>query len=126
MRKWNRNEERKKLTKTKIKPAALLNPTDPANPFTLPLESLTKTVTVNTFSAYAAAREAVTAFAEVPTSDTPPTFIFTGNCTNVQAIPPLLDLGVSKSAAAHFIEIGSMSYGEKYKYVDSIPAPSLL
>lgn len=82
---------------------------------------MTKTLNINAISAYAAAQHAVAAWAELPASSTPPTFIFTGNCTNVQAIPPLLDLGISKSAAAHFIEIASMCYLEKYKYASYFP-----
>lgn len=78
---------------------------------------MAKTLNINAVSAYAAAEQAVAAWAELPSSGSKPTFIFTGNCTNVQAIPPLLDLGISKSAAAHFIEIAALSYKEKYKYV---------
>ncbi|KAM0191684.1 hypothetical protein ACHAPA_008294 [Fusarium lateritium] len=93
---------------------------DPEDVFGLSVEAFKKATTTNLLSAYAAAHEAVKGWKELPPSSKP-TFIYTGNCENVVAIPVIMALGVGKSGAAHFIEDGAKSYknkGYKFYYAD--------
>ncbi|CAI7606797.1 unnamed protein product [Penicillium bialowiezense] len=100
--------------------AAALTRTDGANPLSLPLSDFTRDLNVNTTSAFVAAQQATMGFAELPASSSK-TFIYTGNMLNTTIIPPLLDLGVGKSATAHIIQTAAASYadrGFKFYYAD--------
>ncbi|KAF4978074.1 hypothetical protein FZEAL_5500 [Fusarium zealandicum] len=93
---------------------------DAKNPLKLPLKDFTHDLTINTTSAFVAAQQAALAFEELPDSASR-TFIYTGNCTNVLAIVPYMDLGVGKSATAHVIQCASEAYkskGFKFYYAD--------
>lgn len=96
--------------------AAALTRTDGANPLSLPLSDFTRDLNVNTTSAFVAAQQATIGFAELPASSSK-TFIYTGNMLNTTIIPPLLDLGVGKSATAHIIQTAAASYADRgFKY----------
>ncbi|KAJ5322875.1 hypothetical protein N7452_011164 [Penicillium brevicompactum] len=100
--------------------AAALTRADGENPLSLPLSDFTRDLNVNTTSAFVAAQQAVLAFQELPPSASK-TFIYTGNMLNTTVIPPLLDLGVGKSATAHIIQVAATSYsdrGFKFYYAD--------
>ncbi|KAJ5319296.1 hypothetical protein MYU51_013483 [Penicillium brevicompactum] len=100
--------------------AAALTRADGENPLSLPLSDFTRDLNVNTTSAFVAAQQAVLAFQELPPSASK-TFIYTGNMLNTTVIPPLLDLGVGKSATAHVIQTAATSYsdrGFKFYYAD--------
>jgi NAD(P)-dependent dehydrogenase (short-subunit alcohol dehydrogenase family) len=89
----------------------------PTDVFEVPLDVFKKNVAVNIFGAYAAAQEAVKAWEGLPQSASP-TYIFTGNCANVDPIVPLMDLSVGKSGAAAFVAVAAEAYRSKhYKYV---------
>ncbi len=85
---------------------------DAKDPLSLPLADFTKDFTINTTSAFVAAQQAVLAFSQLPESASK-TFIYTGNITNETPLPPLLDLGVGKSATAHIIQSAAAAYKDK-------------
>ncbi|KAJ5353772.1 hypothetical protein N7541_006336 [Penicillium brevicompactum] len=96
--------------------AAALTRADGENPLSLPLSDFTRDLNVNTTSAFVAAQQAVLAFQELSPSASR-TFIYTGNMLNTTVIPPLLDLGVGKSATAHIIQTAATSYSDRgFKY----------
>lgn len=77
---------------------------------------------VNTFSAYAAAQQAVKGFAELP-SDASKTFIYTSNKLHIMTLEPLISMGMGKSASAHMIHYLSEVYKSAgYKYAHAFPA----
>ncbi|KAF4452309.1 hypothetical protein F53441_4827 [Fusarium austroafricanum] len=93
---------------------------NPKDVFEVDLNHLKKSTTVNVFSAYAAAQEAVKGWKDLPPSSKP-TYIFTGNCTNVTPFPVVMALGVGKAGAASFIEVAASAYKErgfKFYYAD--------
>ncbi|KAF5701325.1 short-chain dehydrogenase [Fusarium mundagurra] len=97
-------------------------PNDPNNVFEVPLGSFKTSRTINIFSTYAAAQEAVKDWKDflAPSSPTP-TYIYTGNIRNEMRIPSLMSLEVRKTAAAWFNEVASTSYkdqGFKFYYAD--------
>lgn len=95
-------------------------PNPPNDPLSLPLADFTKDLNINTTSAFVAAQQAAAGFAQLPDSAAK-TFIYTGNITNTTIIPPLLDLGVGKSATAHIIQSAAAAYkdrGYKFYYGD--------
>jgi len=96
---------------------ATVTPNPPKDPFALSVSDFTKDLTVNTISTFAAAQAAVQGFAQLPESASR-TFIYTGNIMNANyIIPPIMDLGVGKSASAHLIQTASAAYKEKgYKF----------
>lgn len=97
--------------------AAAWTPNDEKNPFSLPLADFTRDLNINTTSAFVAAQQAVAAFEQLPDSASK-TFIYTGNILNTTTMAPFLDLGVGKSATAHFIEVASAAYQDRgFKYV---------
>jgi hypothetical protein len=67
---------------------------------------------VNTASPFVAAQQAALGFAQLPESASK-TFIYTGNILNTTVIPPLLDLGVGKSATAHIIQSAAAAYKDR-------------
>ncbi|KAL5386421.1 hypothetical protein DPSP01_004146 [Paraphaeosphaeria sporulosa] len=93
---------------------------DAKNPVTLSLAELSKSLNVNTLSAYAALQEAIQGFEQLPETSSR-TFIYTGNILNTTVMPQLLDLGVGKSATAHAIQVAATAYsdrGFKFYYAD--------
>jgi hypothetical protein len=76
------------------------------------LKDFVRDLNVNTISTFVAAQQAALAFAELPDSASR-TFIYTGNILNITTIPPLLDLGVGKSATAHIIQSAASAYKDK-------------
>ncbi|KAJ5319947.1 hypothetical protein PENANT_c040G04409 [Penicillium antarcticum] len=100
--------------------AAAATPSDPKDPLSLSLTEFINDTNINTTSAFAAAKEAVLSFAELPEAASK-TFIYTGNILNTTVMPPLLDLGVGKAATAHIIQLAAEAYadrGYKFYYAD--------
>ena len=95
---------------------------DAKNPLSLSIDELSKSLNVNTTSAYAAVQQAVRGFEQLPDSSSR-TFIYTGNILNITVMPALLDLGVGKSATSHIIQAAATVYSDRgFKYV--FPYPS--
>ena len=94
--------------------ATLTNPPDSDSVLSIPVESFTSDLNVNTISHYAAAQQAVSKWESLP-KDTKKTFIYTGNITNTTVIPvPLfLDLGVGKSDSAYLVGVADATYSAK-------------
>ncbi|KAK5214178.1 hypothetical protein LTR99_005195 [Exophiala xenobiotica] len=82
------------------------------DPLELSLKDATRDMNINTFSALAAAKEAVKSFEALP-KDAARTFIFTGNITNTQPIPALMSQGMGKSATAHMIQTAASVYADR-------------
>ncbi|EEU36985.1 uncharacterized protein NECHADRAFT_52180 [Fusarium vanettenii 77-13-4] len=100
--------------------AAAVTPNDAKNPLSLDLKAFTRDLAINTTGAFAAAQQAALAFEELPSSASR-TFIYTGNFLNDHTIVSLMDLGVGKSATAHFIKCAAEAYaskGFKFYYAD--------
>ena len=83
--------------------------TPPDNPFALCLADLNRDTTVNIYSAFVAAQQAVSGFAQLPASAAR-TFIYTGNVLNVSVLPRFLSQGIGKSGAAHMIWAAADAY----------------
>ncbi|MCJ1424705.1 hypothetical protein MMC29_002593 [Sticta canariensis] len=99
---------------------AAATPNPPDDPLSLQLADFNKDFNINTTSAFVAAQQAATGFAQLPDSAAK-TFIYTGNILNTTIIPPLLDLGVGKAATAHIIQSAAAAYkdrGYKFYYGD--------
>lgn len=96
-----------------------MTPNPPNDPLSLQLADFNKDFNINTVSAFVAAQQAATGFAQLPDSAAK-TFIYTGNILNTGVIiPPLLDLGVGKAATAHIIQSAAAAYKDRgYKYAD--------
>lgn len=92
--------------------AAASTPSPPQDPLSVSVPVLSRDLNINTVSALAAAHEAVLSFETLPASASR-TFIYTGNRLNIAPIPPLLSLGVGKSATAHVIASASVAYKDK-------------
>lgn len=87
----------------------------------MPLADFVSSLHINTTSVYAAAKEAVAAFAESPTSTPGGTFIFTGNITNTKPIPAMATMSAGKSATAALIQSAVESNkfpGVRFYYAD--------
>ncbi|KAK5227064.1 hypothetical protein LTR72_003054 [Exophiala xenobiotica] len=82
------------------------------DPLELPIKDAIRDMNINTFSALAAAKEAVKSFEALP-NDEARTFIFTGNITNSQPIPALMSQGMGKSATAHMIQTAASVYADR-------------
>ncbi|KAK6067512.1 short-chain dehydrogenase [Seiridium cupressi] len=94
--------------------------TPPQDPFTLPLAAFNRDVTINVTSAFVAAQQAASGFAQLPASASR-TFIYTGNILNTAILPAFIDQGIGKSAGAHMIWAASAAYqdrGFKFYYGD--------
>lgn len=92
------------------------------DPITISSARLTEILTVNTISAYAAARLAIKGWATLPASAAK-AYLFVGNMTNTQVFPETHTLGIAKNANAYFIETAAEAYkraGKDYRfyYVD--------
>ncbi len=95
-----------------------MTPNPPNDPLSLQLADFNKDCNINTVSAFVAAQQAVTGFAQLPDSAAK-TFVYTGNILNTTIIPPLLDLGVGKAATAHIIQSAAAAYKDRgYKYAN--------
>ena len=89
----------------------------PDDPLALQLADFRKGLNVNTLSPFVAAQQAAGGFAQLPASASK-TFIYTGNILNTTIIPPLLDMGVGKTATAHIIQSAAAAYKDRgYKQV---------
>ncbi|RMZ77280.1 hypothetical protein DV737_g4466, partial [Chaetothyriales sp. CBS 132003] len=89
-------------------------------PLALSFADFSHDTTINIHSAFVAAQQAVSGFAQLPASAAR-TFIYTGNVLNVAILPRFLSQGVGKSGAAHMIWAASEAYkdrGYKFYYVD--------
>ncbi|KPM40398.1 hypothetical protein AK830_g6145 [Neonectria ditissima] len=90
---------------------AAVTPNPPNDPLALSLADFTKSLAINTTSAFVAA---------LPSSASR-TFIYTGNILNTTVMTPLLDLGVGKAATSHIIQSAATAYadrGFKFYYAD--------
>jgi hypothetical protein len=79
------------------------------DPFSVPIDEWIAGLNINFISAYAAIQEAIAGFRQLPAS-TLKTITFTGNLSIHKAIPLFMNLGVSKNAAAHMIECGTVAH----------------
>ncbi|KAF5001043.1 hypothetical protein FDECE_11077 [Fusarium decemcellulare] len=93
---------------------AYSNAMAPSNddPLQVPIAGLEKDLAVNTISVLKAAQLATSGFAKLPDFASR-TFIYTGNKSNIQAFPPFLNLGITKSASSHLIAFAAKAYGPK-------------
>lgn len=92
-----------------------------SDPLSVDLSTFQDHLAVNTSSAFAAIQEAVKSFDRIADKASPCVFIFTGNCLNQGATPPLLTLGTGKAATAHVIEYAAKTYvakGYHFYYAD--------
>jgi hypothetical protein len=93
--------------------AAAATTNEPNNSFSISLADFTKDLNINTTSPFAAAQQAALAFAQLPEAASR-TFIYTGNILNTDlVIPPLMTLGVGKSATAHMIHSAATTYADR-------------
>jgi len=94
--------------------AALTPPPDQASVLSVPTEAVIKDLNVNVVSPYVAAQQAVAAWDSLP-QDTKKTFIYTGNAMNelIVPMPPMMDLGMGKSASAFWIGLADALYKAK-------------
>lgn len=94
--------------------AALTPPPDQSSVLSVSAEAVTKDLNVNVVSPYVAAQQAITAWEFLP-QDTKKTFIYTGNAMNelIVPMPPMLDLGMGKSASAFWVGLADALYKAK-------------
>ncbi|KAF2448471.1 NAD(P)-binding protein [Karstenula rhodostoma CBS 690.94] len=85
---------------------------DAKNPVSLSLAEFTKSLNINTLSAYAAVQKAVQGFEQLPDTSSR-TFIYTGNILNTTVMPGILDLGVGKAATSHIIQAAATAYSDR-------------
>lgn len=100
--------------------ASLTPPPDNDSVLSIPAESVTVDLNINTVSPYIAAQQAVQAWEDLP-QNAQKTFIYTGNLLNVTIVPvPLiLNLGMGKSASAYWVGVADTLYtprGYRYDY----------
>jgi len=91
--------------------AALTSPPNNDSLFSVSAESVTLDLNVNTISPYVAAQQAVHGWETLP-KEAKKTFIYTGNIMNVSIVPmpPMMDLGMGKSASAFWIGLANTTY----------------
>lgn len=79
--------------------------------FSVTAESVSADLNTNTVSAYVAAQQAVSGWESLP-KETKKTFIYTGNILNttIMPVPMMMNLGVGKSASAHWIGLADALY----------------
>ncbi|KAI1121778.1 hypothetical protein F5Y10DRAFT_93303 [Nemania abortiva] len=90
--------------------------------FSIPVESVTSDLNVNTVSPYVAAQQAMAGWETLPAS-TKKSFIFTGNILNLSILPvPMYtNLGMGKSATAFWLGVADSTYaakGYRFFYAD--------
>jgi NAD(P)-dependent dehydrogenase (short-subunit alcohol dehydrogenase family) len=94
--------------------AALTSPPDKDSIFSISAESVALDLNVNTISPYVAAQQAVSGW-ETLSKEIKKTFIYTGNIMNVAIVPmpPMLDLGMGKSASAFWIGLADETHSAR-------------
>ncbi|KAI0968472.1 hypothetical protein F4678DRAFT_200643 [Xylaria arbuscula] len=102
--------------------AALTPPPNKGSPLSIPAESVTADLAVNTVSSFVAAQQALAGWESLP-ADAKKTFIYTGNILNVSVIPlpGYTTLGVGKAASAFWLGVADASYtaqGSRFFYAD--------
>ncbi|KAK3717198.1 hypothetical protein LTR37_005907 [Vermiconidia calcicola] len=91
---------------------------EPADSFDISTEVFEEQLAVNTTSAFAAAREAISSFKKL---DGPKTFLYTGNMLLEGPFPSLLTLGVGKAASGHFVQMADSLFRDqniRFHFVD--------
>ncbi|KAI0508333.1 hypothetical protein F5B22DRAFT_426529 [Xylaria bambusicola] len=102
--------------------AALTPPPGEGAPLSIPTESFTSDLNINTVSPYVAAQQAIAGWETLP-KGTKTAFIYTGNKLNLVVMPgPVLtNLGVGKAASAYWIGVADAAYsarGYRFFYAD--------
>ncbi|KAI1750636.1 hypothetical protein F4782DRAFT_509018 [Xylaria castorea] len=100
--------------------AALTSPPDKDSALSIPVESVTSDLNVNTVSPYVAAQQAVAGWATLP-ADIKKTFIYTGNYLNlvVKPVPIYVNLGMGKAASAFWLGVADGTYpGYRFFFAD--------
>ncbi|XXG98319.1 hypothetical protein Hte_004642 [Hypoxylon texense] len=102
--------------------ASLTPPPDKDSFLSIPVESVTSDLNINTISPYVAAQQAVSGWETLP-KDTKKTFIYTGNILNISIspVPLMADLGMGKSASSFWINLADITYsarGYRFFYAD--------
>ncbi|BCS29502.1 uncharacterized protein APUU_71072A [Aspergillus puulaauensis] len=94
--------------------ASLTPPPDANSVLSVPVDSFTTDLNINTVTPYVAAQEAVKEWESLP-ADAKKSFIYTGNILNVKIppVPVFLNLGVGKSASAYWIGSADTLYSER-------------
>lgn len=94
--------------------ASLTPPPDANSVLSVPVDSFTTDLNINTVTPYVAAQEAVKEWETLP-ADAKKSFIYTGNILNVKIppVPVFLNLGVGKSASAYWIGSADTLYAER-------------
>lgn len=82
------------------------------DPFAISFADFSEDTNINIHSAFIAAQQAVSGFAQLPESAAR-TFIYTGNVLNVAMLPKFLSAGVGKSGAAYMIWSASAAYKDR-------------
>lgn len=86
--------------------------TPPDDAFAVSLDDLSRDTSINIYSAFVAAQQAVLGFAQLPASASR-IFIYTGNILNVASLPRFMSAGIGKSGAANMIWTASDAYKER-------------
>jgi hypothetical protein len=94
--------------------AAFTSPPDKTAIFSISAESVASDLNVNTITPYVAAQQAVKGWKTLP-EETRKAFIYTGNIMNVSTVPmpPMVDLGMGKSASAFWIGVVDVTYSDR-------------
>jgi NAD(P)-dependent dehydrogenase (short-subunit alcohol dehydrogenase family) len=94
--------------------AAAFTAPDQDSALSVPAESVTADLNVNTISPYVAAQQAIRGW-ETLSKETKKTFIYTGNILNVFVVPMpmVLTLGIGKSASAFWVGTADTAYSAK-------------
>jgi len=102
--------------------AGLTFPSDFTDPFSVGAEAFAKDTAVNAVGSFAALQQFVTLSKELDASQ-PKVFIATGNVLPFRPFPACITLGAGKAALAHFIDVGTKSYGSqglRFYYVSQV------
>ena len=90
--------------------AAAATRTEPAESLDIPTEVFEENLTINTTSAFVAAREALASFQKL---SGPKTFLYTGNASIEGPLAGFLTLGLGKNASAHFVRLADSLYRDQ-------------
>lgn len=85
---------------------------DKADPLSVSREDIIRDLNVNTVSPLLAAKEAISSFKLLP-DNAARTFIFTGNILNLGPLPGMMNVGLGRSATAHWIETAAKAYKDR-------------